>query len=124
MCDTQLLPGYVIQLSDPLVPHLNSLDLEAQTAYLRDMALIGRAVEEITQCKRVMYGIYGGLDPVLHSHITPRYDWEGENFKRDVGHVYPNRYDPEFQFSLERHGELRSNLEVRLLELLHQANLG
>ena len=57
MCDTQLLPGYVIQLANPLVEHLNSLGLEQQTTYLRDMALIGRVVEEVTRCKRVMYGI-------------------------------------------------------------------
>ncbi len=64
MCDTQLRPGYVIQLPNILVEHLNSLGLEQQVIYLRDMALIGRAVDEVTQCKRVMYGIFGGLDPV------------------------------------------------------------
>lgn len=92
MCDTQLLPAYAIQLPVPLVEHLNSLRLEAQTVYLQDMVLIGRAVEEATRCKRVMYGIFGGLYPVLHIHIQPRYAWEGEDFGCDVGHAYSHRF--------------------------------
>ena len=121
MCDTQLLPGYVIQLPVPLVEHLNSLTLEAQTTYLRDMALIGRAAQDITRCKRVMYGIFGGLYPVLHSHIMPRYEWEGEDFKRDIGHAYPHRFEPEHLFSPEKHGDLQKRLRDRLLELMAEA---
>jgi diadenosine tetraphosphate (Ap4A) HIT family hydrolase len=105
------------------VEHLNSLSLEAQTLYLRDMALIGRAVEEVTGCKRIMYGIFGGLHPVLHSHIMPRYGWEGEGFKRDVGHAYLHRFEPEYLFSPERHGGLQQRLRVRLLELMVAANV-
>ena len=122
MCDTQLLPGYVIQLPVPLVEHLNSLELEAQTVYLRDMALIGRALEDVTQCRRVMYGIYGGLYPVLHTHIMPRYEWEGEDFKRDVGHAYPHRFEPEYLFSPQKHGDLQKRLRGRLFELMLEAD--
>ena len=40
--DGQRLPGYGLILSDPLVPSLNDLPLEAQMVFLRDMALLGR----------------------------------------------------------------------------------
>ncbi len=39
--DGQRLPGYALILSDPLVPTLNDLPLEAQMVFLRDVALLG-----------------------------------------------------------------------------------
>ena len=125
--DGQRLPGYSLILSDPLVPSLNDLALEDQMLFLRDMALLGRAIQDVTDCARVNYGIYGNSDPYLHAHVFARYAWEEpERARVPVWRSYPSEelYAENVMFSLERHGELRSNLEVRLLELLHQANLG
>jgi diadenosine tetraphosphate (Ap4A) HIT family hydrolase len=124
--DGQRLPGYSLILSDPLVPSLNDLSLEAQMVFLRDMALLGRAIEDVTDCARVNYGIYGNSDPFLHAHVFARYAWEEpERARVPVWKSYPldelNAED--VQFSLEKHGELRAELEVRLLGLLREAGL-
>ena len=122
MCDTQLLPGYAQLIPVPLIAHLHDLPLEKQVEFLRDMALVGRAVGDVTNCKRVMYGIFGGLMPIHHAHILPRYEWEGEDFKRDVAHAYPHRFEEQYLFSPEKHGDLRDQIKHRLLELMHEAD--
>jgi diadenosine tetraphosphate (Ap4A) HIT family hydrolase len=122
--DGQRLPGYALVLSDPLVPSLNDLPLEVQMVFLRDMALLGRAVQDVTDCARVNYGIYGNTDPYLHVHVFARYAWEDpERARVPVWKSYPldELNAAEHQFSLEKHGELRRKLEVRLLELLLEA---
>ena len=124
--DGQRLPGYALILSDPLVPSLNDLPLEAQMVFLRDMALLGRAIQDVTDCARVNYGIYGNSDPYLHAHVFARYAWEEPKRARvPVWMSYPldELSAEEFQFTLERHGELRGQLEVRLLELLRESDL-
>jgi diadenosine tetraphosphate (Ap4A) HIT family hydrolase len=124
--DGQRLPGYSLILSDPLVPSLNDLKLEAQMLFLRDVALLGRAVQDLTGCARVNYGIYGNSDPYLHAHVFARYAWEEpERARVPVWKSYPleELYAEEFQFSLEKHSELRAKLEARLLELLREADL-
>jgi diadenosine tetraphosphate (Ap4A) HIT family hydrolase len=125
--DGQRLPGYALILSDPLVPSLNDLPLEGQMVFLRDMALLGRAIEDVTGCARVNYGIYGNSDPYLHAHVFARYAWEEpERSRHPVWKHYPleELYAEEHQFSPEKHGELRAKLGLRLLELLRNTNLG
>ena len=122
--DGQRLPGYSLILSDPLVPSLNDLALEAQMLFLRDMALLGRAIQDVTDCARVNYGIYGNSDPYLHAHVFARYAWEDpERARVPVWKSYsPDEPSAEeFQFTLEKHTDLRSKLEVRLLELLPES---
>jgi diadenosine tetraphosphate (Ap4A) HIT family hydrolase len=121
--DGQRLPGYSLILADPPVPSLNDLPLEAQTVFLRDMALLGRAIEDLTGCARVNYGIYGNTDPYLHAHVFARYAWEEpERARVPVWKSYQleELYADGVMFSLEKHGELRSKLEARLLELLRE----
>lgn len=124
--DGQRLPGYALILADPLVPSLNDLPLEAQMVFLRDMALLGRAIEAVTGCARVNYGIYGNTDPYLHAHVFARYAWEEpERARHPVWRHYPleELYADEVMFSLEKHAELRGKLELRLLELLRESEL-
>ena len=122
--DGQRLPGYALILSDPLVPTLNDLPLEAQMVFLRDMVLLGQAVQDVTDCARVNYSIYGNSDPYLHAHVFARYAWEEpERARVPVWKSYPlDELNAEgVMFSLEKHGDLRSKLEVRLLELLRES---
>jgi diadenosine tetraphosphate (Ap4A) HIT family hydrolase len=123
--DGQRLPGYSLILSDPLVPSLNDLSLEAQMVFLRDMALLGRAIEDVTDCARVNYGIYGNTDPYLHAHVFARYAWEEpERARHPVWRHYSleELYADDVMFSFEKHAELRSKLEARLLELLRESD--
>jgi diadenosine tetraphosphate (Ap4A) HIT family hydrolase len=83
--------------------------------------LLGRAIEDVTDCARVNYGIYGNTDPYLHAHVFARYAWEEpERARVPVWMRYPldELNADEHQFSLEKHAELRGKLEVRLLKLL------
>jgi diadenosine tetraphosphate (Ap4A) HIT family hydrolase len=76
MGDTQFLPGYCVLLASPQVGQLSGLDLEHRTAFLRDMSLLGEAVELACSQKgllRVNYEILGNTDTFLHAHVFPRY---------------------------------------------------
>lgn len=71
--DPQVLRGYCLLLPDPVVPHLNALDAEARTVFLRDMARLGDALLRVTKCARINYEMLGNLEPALHAHVVPRY---------------------------------------------------
>ncbi|UJW76603.1 HIT family protein [Rhizobium sp. SL42] len=77
--DVQPLAGYCLLLADPVVPSLNALGPLERVAFLGDMALIGDALIEVTDCARVNYEIWGNAEPALHAHIMPRYASEPED---------------------------------------------
>lgn len=117
--DSQLLRGYCLLIAEPSVPSLNDLPLEAQMIFLRDMALLGRAVQDVTGCARVNYSVYGNTDPFLHAHIFARYAHEEiEKSKMPVWFSYTQSERDAVPFTLKAHGALRLELETRLLELL------
>jgi diadenosine tetraphosphate (Ap4A) HIT family hydrolase len=70
--DPQVIPGYCLLLSDPVVPHLNALPAGPRTAFLADMAAAGDVLLEVMAATRINYAIYGNLDPALHAHLFPR----------------------------------------------------
>ena len=67
--DSQLLEGYSLIVADPIVSCLNDLSLETQLQFMRDVVLLGRAIQDVTGCARVNYGIYGNTDPFLPAHV-------------------------------------------------------
>lgn len=76
MADNQYLPGYCLLLAYPMVEQLNDLDEKRKVQFLEDMASLGEAIQQVTECKRNNFGIYGNVDPYLHAHVWPRFDWE------------------------------------------------
>lgn len=118
--DTQFLPGYCLLLAAPLSGSLNDLDFAAQTAFLQDMALLGRAVQDVCGAARVNYGVYGNTDPYLHAHVWARYDWEAEDRRGLPAWFYPaeERSAEDVLFDPDRHEDLRRRLTVRLHELM------
>ena len=80
--DTQILPGYSILLSDPVVADLNALSLEDRATFLRDMSIIGDALLEVTGAALINYEILGNADRALHAHIFPRNVDEPEERRR------------------------------------------
>ena len=80
--DTQILPGYSILLSDPVVPDLNALSLGGRLAFLRDMSIVGDALLEVTGAVLINYEILGNADRALHAHIIPRYPNEPDETRR------------------------------------------
>ena len=121
--DTQFLPGYCLLLGTPRVTHLSDLPLDQRRDFLLDMSLLGEAIEAVCQPRRVNYAILGNLDPFLHAHVIPRYDWEPEEYLHGPIERYPHeqREAPDAQFSPERHGQLQADLTAKLRELLARA---
>lgn len=116
MAENQFLPGYCLLLAYPQAGQLNDLAGEARLRYLSDMAALGDAVKAATGCLRVNYGIYGNLDPFLHTHVVPRYDWEEAPHR----YVPPLSYPAEIRtaeataFDPERHAELLARIRAEL----------
>lgn len=118
--DSQLLRGYCLLIAEPSVPSLNDLSLEAQMVFLRDMALLGRVVQDVTGCARVNYSVYGNTDPFLHAHVFARYASEdAAKAKMPVWMSYTQAERDARPFTPEAHGALRLELKTRLLELLN-----
>lgn len=113
---SQYLPGYCLLLADPLVGQLNDLDGEQRAQFLADMARIGDAVKAVTGCKRINYGIYGNVDPFLHVHVFPRYEWEPADSATLPPLSIPAslREAPEHRFDPSRHDSLVNDLRQRL----------
>lgn len=122
MGDTQFLPGYCVLLAFPQVGSLNDLNIEQRTDFLVDMTLVGDSIMAVCNPIRVNYDISGNIDPFLHAHIVPRYDWEEEIRRKCPVAQYPkeNWTDEEYQFTETKHGDLKKKLAEKLLELMSQ----
>jgi diadenosine tetraphosphate (Ap4A) HIT family hydrolase len=106
LADTQFLRGYTILLADPVLPDLNALVSEKRAEFLRDMAILGDALLEVTGAYRINYEILGNTDPVLHAHIFPRYQSEPDEFRRSPAFFYTQEFRNSVKFDLERDREL------------------
>jgi len=73
MGERQVFAGYCLVIPDPVVPHLNALEVAARRQFLSDMALVGDALMAATAALRINYAMFGNLDPALHAHLFPRY---------------------------------------------------
>jgi diadenosine tetraphosphate (Ap4A) HIT family hydrolase len=117
---TQFLPGYAMLFAYPEVDHLTDLDLEARGQYLLDMSRLGEAVRSATGCRRINYSILGNLDPFLHAHIWPRYEWEPMPFKTAPPTDYPaeTRNAQDQAFDPRKHAELQESIRQHLSKLI------
>ncbi len=125
--DTQFLPGYCVLLASPQVAHLSDLDLPRRTAFLRDMSLLGEAIERACAgngLRRVNYEILGDTDTYLHAHVFPRYEWEPADRLSGPVFLYPRERwtDTADQYDEERHGSLRARIGQHLADLTRAAH--
>ena len=100
--DTQFLRGYSLLLPDPVVPDLNALDNQRRIEFLRDMAILGDALLEVTDAFRINYSILGNFDAALHAHVHPRYMSEREEFRLGPAWNYPRNQIDSTPFDYER----------------------
>jgi diadenosine tetraphosphate (Ap4A) HIT family hydrolase len=121
--DTQFLPGYCLLLAVPKADHLHDLNFKQRSEYLLDMSLLGEAIMSVCNPRRVNYSILGNTDPFLHAHVFPRYEWEPEERKPYPVWRYPNEmwFDSQYQYSEEKHGDLREQIAAKLQELMEVA---
>ena len=110
MRDSQFMRGYSLLLADPVVPDLNALDAQKRAEFLRDMAILGDALLEVTDAYRINYGIMGNLDPFLHAHVAPRYMAEPEEYRTNTPWNYPRDQVNSIKFDYERDRELMEQI--------------
>ncbi len=116
MSDTQFLPGYCLLLGYPEAKHLLHLDRRHRNLFFDDMGILGEAVMQATECLRVNFSVYGNLDPFLHAHVVPRYDWEEPEHRA----VPPLSYPPEIRdhHGHRWHGETHAPLQQQIADCL------
>jgi diadenosine tetraphosphate (Ap4A) HIT family hydrolase len=110
--DPQILPGYCLLLSDPVVPDLNALGGESRRQFLEDMARLGDAVLAEMAAERINYEILGNVEPALHAHVIPRYTWEVPDRRRTA--VWSHDWGAAPAFAAARDGPLAARLAARL----------
>ena len=108
--DTQFLRGYSLLLPDPVVYDLNTLDKEKRNEFLREMAILGDALLEVTDSYRINYAIMCNTEPALHAHVTPRYMTEPEEFRTNAPWSYPTSQIDAVPFDYERDKELMKQI--------------
>jgi diadenosine tetraphosphate (Ap4A) HIT family hydrolase len=109
--DPQILPGYCLLLSDPVVPDLNALGGESRRQFLEDMGRLGDAVLAEMAAERINYEILGNLEPALHAHVIPRYTWEVPERRRTA--VWSHDWGAAPAFAAEQDGPLAGRLGLR-----------
>ena len=110
--DPQILPGYCLLLSDPVVPDLNALGGESRRQFLEDMARLGDAVLAEMAAERINYEILGNVEPALHAHVIPRYVWEVPERRRTA--VWSHDWGAAPAFAAAEDGRLAARLAARL----------
>lgn len=79
--DVQPLPGYCMLIADPVVGSLNDLDEAGRVQYSLDMIRAGDVMKRALGSYRINYETWCNADPVLHTHISPRYLDEPESLR-------------------------------------------
>jgi diadenosine tetraphosphate (Ap4A) HIT family hydrolase len=120
MADNQFLPGYCLLLAYPQVSQLTDLDEKGRVLFLEDMATLGEAIAMVTECKRTNFAMYGNVDPFLHAHVWPRYEWEIDEFATVPPLSYPEeiRSHEDTEWDPALHAETQDQIRRTLLHLL------
>ena len=118
LANMQYLRGYCILQADPIVESINALVQKEREQYLWDMALIGDALLEATNAYRINYATLGNTEPVLHTHIVPRYLDEPDEFRAHGPWSYPQEYQDSVVFNLERDRELMEKICIAIQKRL------
>jgi diadenosine tetraphosphate (Ap4A) HIT family hydrolase len=112
--DHQVVHGYSLLLPDPVVPDLNALSRMARSAFLRDMAMLGDALLEVTGADRINYEILGNSEAALHAHLFPRYRTEPQAFRSGPVWLYDWSTAPTFERAA--YAEFIASLDKALTE--------
>lgn len=82
----------------------------------------GDAITAVCNPLRINYDILGNLDAFLHAHIFPSYELEIEERRKYPVWLYSqeNWSIEKYQFSEEKHGELKTKLIVKLQEQMEK----
>jgi diadenosine tetraphosphate (Ap4A) HIT family hydrolase len=74
----QFYHGYCLLIARGHATELSRLSAEKRRAYLEEMCLLARAIEECFQPHKLNYELLGNQVPHLHWHLFPRYRHDPE----------------------------------------------
>ena len=116
MGDIQILNGYCLLLSDPVVPDLNALSMPERERFLCDMTIIGDVLLEVFGAARINYEILGNSDNALYAHIVPRYEAESTELGKSPIWFYNWSQAPRFELKTYQpmRDQIRAGIEKRL----------
>nr|WP_319397616.1 hypothetical protein [uncultured Carboxylicivirga sp.] len=100
--DNQTIPGYCLLLGDPIIDDISKLDKENRKQFLYDMTVIGDALMNVLNVKKINYSVFDNLNIGLHAHIHPRYEWEIEEFKKSPPWKYGFMKVPTVELDIEK----------------------
>lgn len=117
-----MLPGYCVLLAYPMVDSLEALPFQKRLIFLRDMTLLGQAIQEVYKADRINHGIFCNFDLYLHAHVWARYAYEVEERRIHPVWLYTKEelYAPEVMFDSAKHDEIKQKLAARLQELVKE----
>jgi diadenosine tetraphosphate (Ap4A) HIT family hydrolase len=120
--DSQMLPGYCVLLAYPVVESLEALPFAKRLTFLRDMTLLGQAIQDVYKANRINHGIFANYDLYLHAHVWARYAYEIDERRKHPVWVYPSEelYAPEVMFDSAKHNGMKLKLAERLKELVEE----
>jgi diadenosine tetraphosphate (Ap4A) HIT family hydrolase len=120
--DSQMLPGYCVLLAYPVVESLEALPFQKRLMFLREMTVLGQAVQEVYKADRINHGIFCNYDLYLHAHVWARYAHEPDERRIHPVWFYPKEelYAPEVMFDPVKHGEIKQKLAIRIQELVKE----
>jgi diadenosine tetraphosphate (Ap4A) HIT family hydrolase len=77
----QYYHGYCVLVSRRHATELSGLPAEERRAYLDEMCLLARAIEECFRPRKVNYELLGNQVPHLHWHLFPRYSYDPDTLR-------------------------------------------
>ena len=113
--DPQILPGYCLLYPDPVVPDLHDLMPPERAQFLADLGLLGEAVFQLTQARRINYEMLGNVEPALHAHVIPRYESEPAHLRSRP--IWSYDWDAAPRYDAQRDQPFRDALHRKLQSL-------
>lgn len=77
----QFYHGYCLLVGQRHATELSELDDRERRAYLDEMCLLSRAIEDCFRPRKLNYELLGNQVPHLHWHLFPRYDHDPDALK-------------------------------------------
>ena len=75
--DHQLFKGYTLVLFKEHIAELHTLPSQTRSIFLEEVSIVGEAVFNCFQPKKMNYELLGNSENHLHWHLFPRYNEKG-----------------------------------------------
>ena len=116
--DNQIIPGYCLLLSDPVVESINVLEKDKRNQFFTDMGIIGDALLKALNADLINYMVLGNSDRSLHAHIHPRYKNEKDEYRKMPPFYYNFNKEPIIPFEYNKHREIMEKIKYEIENII------